>query len=101
MVTAVATSHNLRLAIIYRPQNDADVIRIQTSTFFSEFRKYLESVVMCEEQLIIVNNSPRVQNLPYVSRSIYVCSMPPSFFAFDLRMKVNHMTVFVSLCHFC
>ena len=52
----LSSSHNLRLAIIYRPQNDADVIRIPTSTFFSEFTEYLKSVVMCEEQLIIVGD---------------------------------------------
>lgn len=44
----LSASPNLRLAIIYWLQNDADVIRISTSTFSSDFTisEYLESSVI-------------------------------------------------------
>ena len=73
------SSHNLRPAITYRPQNDADVIRIPTSTFFSEFSEYLESVVMCEEQLIIVGDFNFHVDIPEDTDTIKLLDLLESF----------------------
>ena len=74
-----SSSHSLRLAIIYRPQNDADAIRIPTSTFFSEFSEYLESVVMCEEQLIIVGDFNIHVDIPEDTETIKLLDLLESF----------------------
>lgn len=45
----LASSYDLRVVIMYRPQSDADDRRIPTSTFFAEFCDDLETVVLCSE----------------------------------------------------
>ena len=46
------SSHNLRVVILYRPPY-SDEHRVPTSTFFSELSDYLESIVLCQEKLLI------------------------------------------------
>ena len=48
----LSSSHNLRLAIIY--PHRCRCYPDPNKYFFSEFSQYLESVVMCEEQLISI-----------------------------------------------
>ena len=75
----LSSSHSLRLEIIYRPQNNAGIIRIPTSTFFSEFSEYLESVAMCEEQLIIVGDYNFHVNIPEDTDTIKLLDLLESF----------------------
>ena len=51
-----ASSHDLRVVIIYRPQSDSDDRRIPMSSFFTEFSDYLKTVVLCKEQLVVVGD---------------------------------------------
>ena len=52
----LASSYDLRLVIVYRPQSDSDNHRILMTTFFNDFSDYLETVILCKEQLVIVGN---------------------------------------------
>ena len=47
--------HSLRLVIIYRPPY-SDKHRVSTNAFFTEFLNYLESILMCKEQLLITGD---------------------------------------------
>ena len=55
-LTQLSSSHNVRLSIIYRPQNISDGIGVPAIHFSLISNVYLESVVMCEEQLIIIGD---------------------------------------------
>ena len=52
----LASSHSLRVAIIYRPETDSEDHKIPTSKFFTEFCDYLETIVLGKEQLVIVGD---------------------------------------------
>ena len=52
LIVQQPSSHNLRVIILYRPPS-SDVHRVLISTFFSELADYLESIVLCQEQLLI------------------------------------------------
>lgn len=52
LIVQQPSSHNLRVIILYRPPS-SDVHRVPISTFFSELADYLESIVLCQEQLLI------------------------------------------------
>ena len=41
----LASSYDLRLVIVYRPQSDSDNHRILMTTFFNDFSDYLETVI--------------------------------------------------------
>ena len=47
--------HNLRIVVIYRPPYSADH-PVSTSVFVTEFSEYLESLVLCKEQLLITGD---------------------------------------------
>ena len=51
----IPSSHDLRIIIVYRTPY-SDNRKVPSSTFFNEFSEYLESVVLCSEQLIIVGD---------------------------------------------
>lgn len=51
----IPSSHDLRIIIVYRPPYSGNH-KVPSSTFFNEFSKYLESVVLCSEQLIAVGD---------------------------------------------
>ena len=50
-----SSSHNARIAIVYRPLYLEDH-KASTSVFFDEFSDYLESLLLCKEQLIITGD---------------------------------------------
>ena len=52
MIVPQPSSHNLRVIILYRPPS-SDVHRVPISTFVLELSDYLESIVLCREQLLI------------------------------------------------
>ena len=52
LIVQQPSSHNLRVIILYRPPS-SDVHRVPINTFFSELADYLESIVLCQEQLLI------------------------------------------------
>lgn len=47
--------HNLRIVALYRPPQSAEH-KVSTSTFFTEFSCYLESIILAKEQLIILGD---------------------------------------------
>ena len=51
----IPSSHGLRIIIIYRPPYSENH-KVPSSIFFNEFSEYLEFVVLCGEQLIIVGD---------------------------------------------
>ena len=51
----IPSSHDLRIIIVYRPPYSGNH-KVPSSTFFNEFSEYLESVVLCSEQLIAVGD---------------------------------------------
>ena len=52
----LASSYDLRLVIVYRPQSDSDDHRISMTKFFNDLTDYLETVILCNEQLVIVDD---------------------------------------------
>ena len=51
----IPSSHDLRIIIVYRPPYSGNH-KVPSSTFFNEFSEYLESDVLCSEQLIAVGD---------------------------------------------
>ena len=47
--------HNMRLIIIYRPPYSEDHL-VPTSVFLSEFAEYLETLLLCKEELLITGD---------------------------------------------
>ena len=52
----LASSYDLRLVIVYRPQSDSDDHRIPMTKFFNDLTDYLETIILCNEQLVIVDD---------------------------------------------
>ncbi|XP_068735435.1 uncharacterized protein [Montipora capricornis] len=77
--TAQSVSHDFRVVILYRPQADSDVSKIPMSTFFSEFSDYLETVVLCREQLLIAGDFNIHVDVPEDSDSIKLLDLLESF----------------------
>ena len=50
-----SSSHNVRIVIVYRPPYSEDH-KVSTSVFFDEFSDYLESLLLCKEQLLITGD---------------------------------------------
>ena len=50
-----SSPHNMRLIIIYRPPYSEEH-RVPTSVFLSEFPEYLETLLLCKEQLLITGD---------------------------------------------
>ena len=51
----MASSHDLRVVIIYRPQTDSDNHLIPTRILGTTYM-YLETIVLCEEQLVVIGD---------------------------------------------
>ncbi|EDO28159.1 predicted protein, partial [Nematostella vectensis] len=49
-------SQELRVLILYRPQTDSNGQTIPIGTFFTELSDYLETIVLCKEQLVVVGD---------------------------------------------
>ena len=49
------SSHNLRVVLVYRPPYSEEH-KVPMGTFLAEFSDYLESIVLCQEQLLIVGD---------------------------------------------
>lgn len=62
-----ASSHDLRVAFKNRLQSDSDDRRIPMTIFFTEFSDYLETVVLCKEQLVLVADFNIHVDIPYDS----------------------------------
>ncbi|EDO44723.1 predicted protein, partial [Nematostella vectensis] len=50
-----SSSYNLRVIVIYRPPY-SEAHRVPTSVFLSEFPEYLESLLLCKENLLITGD---------------------------------------------
>ena len=53
--TVQSASHNLRIIVIYRPPY-SDEHRVAMSTFFAEFADYVETILLSNEQLLILGD---------------------------------------------
>ena len=70
----LASSNDLRLVIVYRPQSDYDNHRIPIITSFNDFSAYLETVTHCKEQLVIVGDfNIHVDVLAIVTPNFEIC----------------------------
>ena len=52
----LASSYDLRLVVVYRPQSDSDNHRIPMTTCFNDFSDHLETIILCKEPLVIVGD---------------------------------------------
>ena len=50
-----SSSHNIRLVIVYRPPYSEEH-RVPVNVFLAEFPEYLESLLLCKEQLLITGD---------------------------------------------
>lgn len=77
--TVQSVSHDFRVVILYRPQADSAERKIPMSTFFSELSDYLETVVLCREQLLIAGDFNIHVDVPEDSDSIKLVDLLESF----------------------
>ena len=77
--TVQSISHDFRVVILYRSQADSAVRKIPMSTFFSELSDYLETVVLCREQLLIPGDFNIHVDVPEDSDSIKLVHLLESF----------------------
>ena len=69
-VISSSSAHKLRLVIIYRPPYSSEH-KVSSSVFFTQFSKYMESLLLCKEALVICGDFNYFFN-PGMSLSIFL-----------------------------
>ena len=69
-VISSSSAHRLRLVIIYRPPYSSER-KVSSSVFFTQFSRYMESLLLCKKALVICGDFNNFFN-PGMSLSIFL-----------------------------